>query len=299
LKSNADHKHTRASNFPGNVNQIETPPSPSVPSKRVPGIAQAIALNALYIGVVTVVTIALYLLSRFTGVSLDLCSYALVQQIVAWPITLWVGLRWSEASFLEACRLTRFPVRIVPALFIAFFGLTILAVAGWSLIPMPEVLQKFVAQAVAERSRPAFFLSIVLGAPVGEELFFRGLVLRGFLGRYSVTKAVWASALLWAVSHLNPWQAVGALPLGLVLGWLVVRTGSLIPAIIGHMIANFSPNYLFPPLALALGHDAKDLMALELGHFPPAMLAIGGAMAGIGGFVLWRQIAKLPNDENA
>ena len=65
------------------------------------------------------------------------------------------------------------------------------------------------------------------------------------------------------------------------------------------MIAHFSPNYLFPPLALALGHDAKDLTALELGHFPPTMLAIGGAMAGIGGFVLWRQLAKLPNDENA
>jgi hypothetical protein len=144
----------------------------------------------------------------------------------------------------------------------------------------------------------ANFLPIVLGAPVGEELFFRGLVLRGFLSRYSVTKAVWASALLWAVSHLNPWQAVGALPLGLVLAWLVVRTGSLIPAIIGHMIANFSPNYLFPPLALALGHDPKDLTALELGLFSPPMLAIGGAMAGIGGFVLWRQLAKLPNDGN-
>jgi uncharacterized protein len=281
------------------VNQIETPPSPPVPPKRVPGIAQSIALNALYIGVVILVTIALLLLSRFAGLSLDVLSYPLVWQIIAWPITLWVGLRWSQASFLDACRLTRFPIRIVPALFIAFFGLTILVIAAASLIPMPEALQKFSAQVVAGRSQLTFFLPIVLGAPVGEELFFRGLVLRGFLGRYSVAKAVWASALLWAVSHLNPWQAVGALPLGLVLAWLVVRTGSLIPAIIGHMIANFSPNYLFPPLALALGHDPKDLTALEWGHFPPTMLAIGGAMAGIGGFVLWRQLAKLPNDGDA
>jgi uncharacterized protein len=279
------------------VNQIETPPRPSVPPKRVPGIAQSLALVALYGGVVIVVTIALYLLSRFGGVSLDLFSYALVQQIIAWPITLWVGLRWSKASFLEVYRLTRFPIRIVPALFIAFFGLTILAIAGESLIPMPEALQKFIAQAFAGSSPLTIFLPLVLGAPVGEELFFRGLVLRGFLGRYSVTKAVWASALLWAVSHLNPWQAVGALPLGLVLGWLVVRTGSLIPAIIGHMIANFSPNYLFPPLALALGYDVKALEAP--GHFPPPMLAIGAVMAGLGGFVLWRQLAKLPNDGNA
>jgi uncharacterized protein len=278
------------------VNQIETPPSPSVPLKRVPGIAQSVALWALYAGVATVATIALYLLSRFAGVSLDMSSYALVQQIIAWPITLWVGLRWSKASFLDTFRLTRFPVHIVPALFIVFFGLTILAIASWSSIPMPEVLQKFMAQVETEKNRITFFLPLVLGAPLGEELFFRGLVLRGFLGRYSVTKAVWASALLWAVLHLNPWQAVGALPLGLVLAWLVVRTGSLIPAIIAHMIANFSPNYLFPPLALALGGDAE---ALNADHFPPTMLAIGAAMAGIGGFVLWCQLARLPNDGNA
>jgi hypothetical protein len=60
-----------------------------------------------------------------------------------------------------------------------------------------------------------------------------------------------------------------------------------------------SPSYLFPPLALALCYDAKDLAALELGHYPPTMLAIGAAMAGIGGFVLWRQLAQLPNDGNA
>jgi uncharacterized protein len=281
------------------MNQIETPPSPSVASKRVPGITQSLALWALFVGVVTIVTIALYLISRFGGVSLDLSSYALVQQIIAWPITLGVGLRWSEASFRDACRLTRFPIRIVPALFIAFFGLTILAIASRSLIPMPEIIQKFIAQVETGNNQLTFFLPLVVGAPLGEELFFRGLVLRGFLGRYSVTKAVWASALFWALSHLNPWQAVGALPLGLVLGWLVVRTGSLIPAIIGHMIANFSPNYLFPPLALALGHDPKDLTTLELGHFPPTMLAIGAAMAGIGGFVFWRQLSRLPNDGNA
>jgi uncharacterized protein len=276
------------------MSQIETSPGPSVLPKRVPGIAQSIALWALYAGVAAVATIALYLLSRLAGVSVDMFSYALVQQIIAFPIVLWVGLRWSKASFREAYRLTRFPIRIVPALFVAVFGSTILVIAAASLIPMPEVIQKFMAQAVADRRRLTFFIPIVLLAPVGEELFFRGLVLRGFLGRYSVTKAVWASALLWTVAHPNPWQALGALPLGLVFAWLAVRTGSLIPSIIGHMIANFSPNYVFPPLALALGGDAE---AINADHFPPTMLAIGAAMAGIGGFVLWRQLTRLPMTE--
>jgi membrane protease YdiL (CAAX protease family) len=221
----------------------------------------------------------------------------LIQQLVAWPLALWIGLRWSKVSFREACPLTRFPIRIVPALVIASFGITILLLAVASLIPVPEALKNAMAQGKAGSSKLALFLPVVVVAPLAEELFFRGLVLRGYLGRYSVTKAVWASAVLFAVFHLNPWQAVVALPLGLGFAWLFLRTGSLVPAILGHVTANFSTNFLLPPLALALGYDQEALKAL--GHFPPSMLAIGGAMTGVGGLVLWRQIAKLPNVRSA
>ena len=214
----------------------------------------------------------------------------MVQQVIAWPLTLWVGLRWSKVSFREACPLTTFPVRIVPALLIASFGVTILLLAAASLIPMPEALKKSMAQGMAGSSKLALFFPAVLVAPLAEELFWRGLVLRGFLGRYSITKAVWASAVLFAVFHLNPWQAVVALPFGLSFAWLFLRTGSLVPGILGHVTANFSTNFLLPPLAIALGYDSEALKAL--GHFPPSILAIGGAMAGIGGFFLWRQLAK-------
>lgn len=224
-------------------------------------------------------------------------SSLFVQQVIAWPLTLWVGLRWSNVSFREACPLTRFPVRIVPALLIASFGVTILLLATASLIPMPEALKKGMAQGMAGSSKFALFFPFVLVAPLAEELFFRGLVLRGYLGRYSMTKAVWGSAVLFAVFHLNPRQAVVALPLGLGFAWLFLRTGSLVPGLLSHVTANFSTNFLLSPLALALGYDTQALKAL--GHFPPSMLIIGGAMAGTGGFILWRQVTKLPNERSA
>jgi membrane protease YdiL (CAAX protease family) len=132
------------------------------------------------------------------------------------------------------------------------------------------------------------FFSDVLVAPLAEEFFFRGLVLRGYLGRYSMTKAAWASAVFFAVFHLNPWQAVVVLLPGLGFTWLFLRTGSLVPGILSHATVNFSVSFL-----LALGYD------LEASHCPPSLLAIAGAMAGIGGFFLWRQLAKPPNERSA
>jgi membrane protease YdiL (CAAX protease family) len=279
------------------MNQAE--PSPNLPSiaKSVPGIAQSLALAALCFGLFTAVAVALRILFRFSGMSLDMFSSLLVQQAIAWPLTLWVGLRWSGISFREAYPLTRFPIRIVPALFIATFGATILLLAAASLIHMPQALKDDLIwdlfQGRVNSSKVALFFPVILVAPLAEEFFFRGLVLRGYLGRYSAAKAVWVSAVYFGAFHLpqNPWQATMLMPLGLGFAWLYLRTGSLIPGIISHATVNFSANFLLGPLALAVGYDTKAMKAL--GHLPPAILAIGAAMAGIGGLFLWWQLTKL------
>ena len=265
----------------------EAQPSLNPPrlAKSIPGIRQSLTLGALYLALYIAVTLAF----QIAHVPLGMFWSLLVVQVIAWPLILWIGLRWSRVSFREACPLTRFPVRIVPALLIVSFGATILLLAGAGLIPMPEAMEKGLTESITGSSRLSLFFSVVLGAPLGEELFFRGWVLRGYLGRYSAGKAVWASAILFALFHLNPWQAVVALPLGLAFAWLFLRTGSLLPGILGHATVNFSTNFLLSPLALALGYNDDAMKAL--GHFPTSMLALGGAMAIIGGLILWRQLA--------
>jgi hypothetical protein len=63
-------------------------------------------------------------------------------------------------------------------------------------------------------------LSIVVAAPLGEELFFRGLLFRGFMGDGTGTRqrvaALWLSGLAFSLFHLNlavliPFALVGAL----------------------------------------------------------------------------------------
>jgi membrane protease YdiL (CAAX protease family) len=271
------------------MSESEPNPNPrDVAATYVPGIAQSLALCLLFFTIFFAVTIAFQVLRGFTGVSLSMFSSILVTQVIAWPITLWVGLRWSGAPFREACPLTPFPVRIVPALLIANSGATILLLAAAMLIPMPEAIQKYLTEGVAGSSKIPFFFALVVAAPIAEELFFRGLVLRGYCGRYSTKKAVWASAIFFAFFHLDPWQAVMALPLGLAFAWLFLRTGSLLPSILSHATVNFFRNFLLSPLARGLGYDDKALKAL--GHLPVSVLAIGAAMAGVGGFILWKQV---------
>lgn len=80
-----------------------------------------------------------------------------------------------------------------------------------------------------------------------EEILFRG-VLQGILSRKGQWKAILITALLFSVFHLNPWNLLPAFFLGLLFGVLVVRTGSLVPAVMAHIVVNataFTVAYIF------------------------------------------------------
>ena len=54
-------------------------------------------------------------------------------------------------------------------------------------------------------------------------------------------KPVWAiviSALFFAVIHANPWQALNAFLIGLLMGYVYYKTGSLILTMIIHFVNN-------------------------------------------------------------
>ncbi len=82
------------------------------------------------------------------------------------------------------------------------------------------------------------FLTVVIFAPVLEELFLRGIVLRGLLVHYSPQKAIIWSAVIFGFMHLNPWQAIPAILVGILMGWIYYKTGSLILTIFIHFINN-------------------------------------------------------------
>ncbi len=90
----------------------------------------------------------------------------------------------------------------------------------------------------------AMFASAVAAAPICEEIIYRGLFQNVLVAIDGAAKRPWAVVIIsscWftlAHSAVN-WQALPALfVLGLFLGWLYERTGSLLPSIVLHMSFN-------------------------------------------------------------
>ncbi len=81
---------------------------------------------------------------------------------------------------------------------------------------------------------------LAVGAPIVEELFFRGVLLRSLLGRMATPLAILATALLFALAHFEAVQFAGLAAFGVVLGVLAWRTGRLAPGIAAHAAFNAS-----------------------------------------------------------
>jgi membrane protease YdiL (CAAX protease family) len=79
---------------------------------------------------------------------------------------------------------------------------------------------------------------ITIIGPVFEEILFRGTITRIVLNHYSPTKAIFISALLFGVIHINPVQVLGAGLIGLLLAWIYYKTASLLPCLLIHCINN-------------------------------------------------------------
>tara|TARA_Y100000741_G_C18167535_1_gene523816 strand:- start:413 stop:970 length:558 start_codon:yes stop_codon:yes gene_type:complete len=85
------------------------------------------------------------------------------------------------------------------------------------------------------------FLAVVIVAPIGEEIVFRGFLQR-FLEKYwkDITRAVLVTSLFFAMIHFNPFWTIQIYLLGVILGFLAWKTKSVIPSILLHIVNNGS-----------------------------------------------------------
>lgn len=79
---------------------------------------------------------------------------------------------------------------------------------------------------------------IVIGAPLVEELFFRGLLQRSVENRYGPRWAIAVSAVAFGITHFQPVQLLGLIAFGVVLAVLTQRAGRLGPALVAHVVFN-------------------------------------------------------------
>ena len=92
---------------------------------------------------------------------------------------------------------------------------------------------------------PVYGVIVILGAPVNEELFFRGLVQTRLVARLGPAWGIAATSVIFGAAHLIGWQGAGSLlaataiaASGAVLGFLRYRTGRLGTSTVAHALFN-------------------------------------------------------------
>ena len=104
------------------------------------------------------------------------------------------------------------------------------------LMALPNV---FFEQMIEMCSNPLGVVAIALVAPIAEEVIFRWGIMRHLLrSGQQVGLAIVLSALAFGVIHMNPVQIFFASAMGVLLGLLYWRSGSLLMPCILHVVNN-------------------------------------------------------------
>jgi len=214
------------------------PPEPGAAPRR-PSLPQAVALGLLVVLLVWLLGVPLQTWSLTWGLLLTLVGLVAAPSVV-YARVLRVdlrdtfGLRWPGALPLAAA------VLIGVGAIAANLDLRQLQ-EGWSgpltaeeLTDLQEKTRVF-----TEDLPPAVMLLLLAALPaVCEELCFRGFVLRGLTRESGPWAAAVVSSLLFSVAHMDPSRLVTTFATGLLLALVVLRTGSLLPAFLLHLLHN-------------------------------------------------------------
>lgn len=186
-------------------------------------------------------------------------------------LLLFARLRWSPVSRVW---LASHPWTTLAWVFMLALG-TILP-SEWVVekfqLTMPDTTTQLFESVMRE---PMGYLAIGILGPVAEEMVFRGAVLRSLLKLFPAKAHWWPiliSAVLFGAVHMNMAQFVHALPIGLLLGWMYYRTGSIIPGLLFHWVNNTVAYFMFnimPQMAdgklIDLFHGNDRMMWMGLG----------------------------------
>jgi uncharacterized protein len=161
-------------------------------------------------------------------------------EIALLAIVAWIA-RWNPAEYLGLV----LPGRrdITPAL----IGLVVLIVGGdvvlWLLgqefVPPFQIIAYQTARAGGWL--PALAIATIVAAPVGEEIFFRGFLFRGWVrSARGAMIAIPIISIIFASLHVqyNLYGMLQILIVGLFFGWLRWRSGSTLLTILCHSALN-------------------------------------------------------------
>ena len=210
----------------------------------------------------------------------------LVSQWVGFLGLVWVYARGSGQ-----------PMRRVLALRVprasALLGATLLGLSGWVLLglladrlmPPPkhlvEEMRKLIRPPDGSRPLAVSLAALALTPAICEEALFRGPILRGFRSRFSVAASCILTGVLFGMLHGDVWRFVPTTLLGILLSWVALTSGSIVPSMLVHVINNGA--------LIVLAYHGLDEAAEKLPPRVELALFAGATLLFLGGIVAVRR----------
>lgn len=160
-------------------------------------------------------------------------------------VIIFIALKWASISKIKNTK-----NKALLLLSLTLLALTLLPSSIWIMemadANLPEEYEQMFTHLL---SNPLGMITVILFAPLAEEIVFRGAILRRLLAFFPYSDdapyrpwiAIAVSALLFAVIHGNMAQGPHAFAIGALLGWIYYRTGSIIPGFAFHCVNNALP----------------------------------------------------------
>ena len=212
-----------------------------------------------------------------------LAEFAIIE-LVCFGLPALVAARATTGSLRGALALSWPPLRVL--LGALLFGCTFWYLNATLVAPLlaehTSASDRALAGAIAEEMPlPLEVLVLAVVPAICEEMLVRGAIARGLAARLGPPTAVLLSSAYFALLHLSLARALPTAILGAALAVIVLRAGSLVPAILVHALNNTA--------ALLLGDPSMSAAVGVLARHSIAALATAsiGSLAGL--FLLLRR----------
>lgn len=188
----------------------------------------------------------------------------------------------------------RYSVRgLNPALIL--WGMVLMVATGIVLEPLLGLLPEI--PDLCGRGWEALLLTVVV-APLAEEFLCRGILLEAARAKGGAVYGLFFSSVFFGVIHFYPAAVVNAFAMGLVLGYVYLRSDSLWISVILHAFNNALAMLL---LTLGYAHTTLRELLVSEGHTTlyAAVYAVALALFLAAGGMVWRTVAQLRRHERA
>jgi membrane protease YdiL (CAAX protease family) len=241
-------------------------------------------LSAIFLGIASGLTDIPYL-DQLETLWMDVDFNTIIMIVFSVTCILFFGIwyyRTCGGNYLPKIKKTFHPLQLVGIVLLVpgtqFFSSIIITIVSTIFPSWLEAYEKLLESAgMGEEISLIMMIYSVCLAPIGEELIFRGVTMRIARRSFPFWAANLIQAVLFGVFHMNMLQGIYAAVLGLFLGYVCEKGGSIYLAILFHFLFNL------------WGTTSANWLTVE----DPALVTLlifGGTLVGlVGGILFFRR----------